>query len=494
MIYTLYLTNKDGFGDEGNAIYMSGYQIYALLLTISSIGIPNAIAKLISEKNSIKDYINRDRILKISLIIFGTVGFVSGIFLWKFSSFLANNILEIPKSTLSLKVLSPAIFFVSISAVLRGYSNGNDKIEITAKSQILEQIVKSFLTISLVEVISRKNSNTELLACFANLATTIATFISLIYIINRSFYIEKNVGRQPFQIEKTKNIMKKILNISIPITLCSIFGVMCKNIDSITVVKILKRIVGEKDAVIRYGILSSKIDLLIALPLSFNNSITTAIVPEISKLKAKNKVNEIANKIEFSILITFIICIPYCFGILFYSKEIIELLFPKAIRGAELLKISCFSLVFSALIQTINSSLQGLGKNKIPLYIAIISTFLKLFFNIVLIPNKYLYEKGAIISTLISNVIAFIIAFVYLNRNIKINMKKMYIFKIMLNSSIMIFLSKILKIFLEDIISQNRIITILVICFSVSVYCYLLLFVKKMQKFKKSKILENTEL
>jgi len=66
VLYSLYLTNKVGFGDEGNAIYMSGYQIYALLLTLSSIGVPNAISKLISEKNSIGDYKNEERILKQS--------------------------------------------------------------------------------------------------------------------------------------------------------------------------------------------------------------------------------------------------------------------------------------------------------------------------------------------------------------------------------------------------------------------------------------------
>ena len=66
VIYSLYLTNKTGFGDEGNAIYMSGYQIYALLLTISSIGVPNAIAKLVSEKKERKDFINLDRILNVA--------------------------------------------------------------------------------------------------------------------------------------------------------------------------------------------------------------------------------------------------------------------------------------------------------------------------------------------------------------------------------------------------------------------------------------------
>ena len=44
LIYKLYLTNREGFGDEGNAIYSSGFQIYALLLTLSSIGVPGALS------------------------------------------------------------------------------------------------------------------------------------------------------------------------------------------------------------------------------------------------------------------------------------------------------------------------------------------------------------------------------------------------------------------------------------------------------------------
>lgn len=54
LIHTLYLTNKNGFGDVGNAIYSSGYQIYSLLLTVSSIGVPNAISKLVAERVAIR--------------------------------------------------------------------------------------------------------------------------------------------------------------------------------------------------------------------------------------------------------------------------------------------------------------------------------------------------------------------------------------------------------------------------------------------------------
>ena len=54
LIYKLYLTNKEGFGDHGNAIYAAGFQIYALLLTLSSIGVPNAVSKLVSSKLAVR--------------------------------------------------------------------------------------------------------------------------------------------------------------------------------------------------------------------------------------------------------------------------------------------------------------------------------------------------------------------------------------------------------------------------------------------------------
>ena len=41
MIYRMVITNIDGFGDAGNGFYTAGFQIYTVLLAISSVGIPN---------------------------------------------------------------------------------------------------------------------------------------------------------------------------------------------------------------------------------------------------------------------------------------------------------------------------------------------------------------------------------------------------------------------------------------------------------------------
>ena len=54
LVYRLVITNIDGFGDTGNSLYGAGYQIYTLLLAISSIGVPNAISKLVSERIAVR--------------------------------------------------------------------------------------------------------------------------------------------------------------------------------------------------------------------------------------------------------------------------------------------------------------------------------------------------------------------------------------------------------------------------------------------------------
>ena len=83
LVYRLYLTNREGFGDVGNAIYSSGYQIYALLLTLSSVGVPNAISKLVSERVATGNYKGASRVFKVSFVTFALIGLFGTIFLFK---------------------------------------------------------------------------------------------------------------------------------------------------------------------------------------------------------------------------------------------------------------------------------------------------------------------------------------------------------------------------------------------------------------------------
>ena len=495
VIYNIYITNKTGFGDEGNAIYMSGYQIYALLLTVSSIGVPNAISKLISEKISLKDYTNSNRIFKLSLFLFAIVGLFGCISLFVFSGFISKEILEIPEAKLSLMVLSPAIFFVTLNSVIKGFFNGINKIKITAKSQFLEQLIKAFLTVFFVEIIGKiSKNNTELMAASANLATTIATLISLIYMcIEYLKNTDKNKIGYNYKRERILVLIRRILKISVPMTLNAILSSLGKNIDSITVVRFLKKKLGEELAIKKYGIISSKIDILISMPLSFNSSIATAVIPEIAKNKSKNDLNGMIKKIEFSLLITLIISIPYAFGCLFFSKEILEILFPKANEGALLLQIASLGIVFSMLTQTINSILQGLGKNNIPMYASLVGVIVKIFSNIILIPIYGIYEKGAIIGNVFSSIVSFIIVYRELVKTIILK-KKIFILSIkpITLSIFMIVISKMVYKFLKIYILNIRICGLISIGIAVIIYILGVFVMKMIQKNDIFESVENT--
>lgn len=359
-VYRVYLTNREGFGDEGNAIYSGGYQIYAILLTISSIGVPNAISKLVSEKIALGDKRGADRILKIALMTFGAIGLIGTLFLFFGAKYISNVILQIPESELTLVALSPAIFFVSIASVMRGYFNGRNRISATAKSQTLEQIFKTALTIAVVEILVLfYGTNVTIMAAGANLATTLSVILSFGYLgLYYKLYKRKpkRKARERVKQESGLSIVKKIIFVSFPIALSAIMSTLNKNVDSMTVIRYLKNVMTEKQATIQYGILSGKVDTLITLPLSFNVAFSTALVPTISAAIATGDRKGAAKRISFSMLLTMIIGLPCTFGMAVFAQPILELVFPNASSGAVLLQISAFTVIFSVLAQTANRS------------------------------------------------------------------------------------------------------------------------------------------
>jgi stage V sporulation protein B len=372
MIYTLYLTNREGFGDKGNGIVSSSYQIYAMLLTISSIGVPNAISKLVSERVAVGDHKGAYRIFKIAFATFAVIGLVGSLMLFFGAGVIAKQWLQIPDAEMTLVALSPAIFFVAISSVMRGYCNGRQNIKATARSQTLEQVFKTALTIIVVEIVAiLSNVSTEWMAAGATLATTLATFAGFGYLYFYYQTIRREIAAEikitvNYKYERVKTIIKKVLMVSIPIALTAIMSSLNKNIDSFTVVRSLKEFLTEDQALAQYGILGGKVDMLTSLPLSINVAFATALVPAIAAAKAKRDKKTIRKKTSFSLMISMLIGLPCTVGMCIFAGPILALLFPNASAGEAVLQISSLTIIFTILDQTINGALQGYGKLMIP--------------------------------------------------------------------------------------------------------------------------------
>jgi len=474
LIYKIYLTNKEGFGDRGNAIYGGAFQIYAIFLTISSIGVPNAISKLVSAKVAIGDNKGAYRIFKIAFAIFGLLGFIGSSILFFGAKYIANNYLQIQEAETAILALAPSVFLVSITSVLRGYFNGRENLSVTANSQSLEQIFKTIITIIIVgQIATISSNNTVLMTGAATLATTLATLFSLFYLYRYFIKRKKEVWQEVISSKKYKKdsirkIVKSIFAVSVPIALCALFSVMNKTIDALTIVRILSSSIGEEEATLQYGILSGKVDTLITLPYSFNIAFATALVPTISAALAKNEMQTAKRRIEFSILVTILIGLPCSICMSLFSKPILNFLFPNASAGAEMLGMASWTIIFVVLIQTINGALQGLGKVNIPVFAFAISAMIKLILNIVLLP--IIAINGAIISSIISHVMALIICFTSLRRNFNLFFKlNKFIFKPVIACLIMTISSYLIYLRFYESVSQ-RILLIISLMIGIIVY------------------------
>ncbi len=488
LVQTLYLTNRKGFGDMGNALYMGSYQIYALLLSVSSIGIPNAISKLISERVAIGDNEGAHRVFKVAIITFGLIGMTGTLLLFFGAGFISNTWLDIPESKITLMILSPGVFFVAVSSVFRGYFAGREQMKATAHAQSFEQFCKTAFTIVFVELaIILTSSNTILMAAAATAATSSAILMSFLYLYRyyrkEIKYISlKNAPGVKSQNTTFKSVVKTILWISIPVSLTAILSSFNKLVDSMTVVKLLKPILGEDVAKAKYGILSAKVDILTSLPLAFNVAFATALVPAISAARARKDQDTINKRISFSLLVSLLIGLPCTAGMCLYSKEILLLLFPNASEGGVLLSISAFTIIFTILAQTINGMLQGLGKVKVPAIALGIGVLAKAVVNIVLIPMEGIYENGAAIGSVICHLTSFIIVYTVLTRSTKLNFSLIGLsIKPILSTIIMSVISYGVYFVLKPFIGI-RILTVITILVAIIVFAICLLILRVFSK------------
>ena len=435
-IYKIVITNVDGFGDTGVGYYSAGAQIYSLLLTLSSTGIPSAISKLVSERLAIGDKAGAQRIFKIALSFFTVLGLVFSLGLFFGADFIASNILNIPDAALVMKVLAPGIVFVSISSVLTGYFSGQQNMKPTSIAQTLEQFLNCVLSIMFVYACVGKDA--YIMAAAGNLSTTLSILISFTYMV--IYYKRKRIVPEAGQVSPEKNktnrqLLRIVLSIAVPLTIGSIISVIGSVIDTATIsncIQIAYADTGmekselENLAMSKSGIVT-KVDTLVTFPIAINTAFATALIPAISEAIAKKDYKSANKKMKFSIFATILIILPCAMGLIVLAEPVLKMLYPAASDGAFVLQLSTISMIFLALNYTINSGLYGLNKTKVPVIALGIGITVKTILGIVLISNPYINIHGAPIGSIVCQAISFIICFRVLkaNLNLKIDKKKM---------------------------------------------------------------------
>lgn len=493
LVYRVVIVDVEGFGNTGNGYYSTGYQIYMILLALSSMGIPNVVSKLVSERIAKKDFIAANRVFKFCFVIFGALGILFALFLFFGAEFIANSLLKADGVKYTLMALSPALIVVPPTAVMRGYFTGLGSLKATSTTLVIEQFFNCVLSIGFVYACVGKD--TAIMAAAGNLSTSCACILAFLYLVffflRRKGEIKEECLAQEVKTEvKTrKDMVKTILAISIPISFSSLISVLGSAIDTVTVSRCVQNafatmgetaLVLEEKAMELYGILQ-KAETVTHLPLAISATFCTAIVPVISSAIAKNDEVEANRKISSSFFINSLFIFPCMAGFFVLSEPILKLLYPSVPDGALVLTLLTVSLPFSSINFILNGVLYGIGKTYVPAIALTVGSVLKLGLNIWLVNIPEINIYGAVFSTVLYNILIFVIELAVVRRSVKlqIDIKRCFI-KPIFSSSVM----GVAVFFAYKLCSSlgNTVATLVAVLVGIVVYGILVLITKNLSK------------
>lgn len=392
-------------GESGATDFNNAYAIYSVLLTVSTAGLPVALSKTVSEANTLGRYNQKQRVFRVAMTAFLTMGLVSFVVMWFGADWLAglmNNSHAAP----GIKALAPAVVCVGCLSAYRGYAQGHMNMTPTAVSQIMEALCKLFLGLGLAVLIMNgvllsgsQEERTSLAAAGAIAGVTVGTVLALIYMTFNYLYTRgKTNSVSQDRPESGGRIFGNLMRIAVPITLSTSLVPIINVLDNSLVLGQLQDALGMTEQASRalYGNYAVAVSLH-NLPGSFMTAFTAAIIPAVSAALARKDAGGAARITGSVLRITALLAMPMGVGLLVMAKPIMRLLYPgydTAITG-PLLAVLGPAAICVCLVLVSNSVLQAYGHVNLPIVTTLIGGGVKIFANYHLVAIPEMNIHGA---------------------------------------------------------------------------------------------------
>ena len=390
LLYRVPLTAT--IGDSGNGYYAAAYEIYNIILLISSYSIPLAVSKLVSAriaKGHVKD---ATRVLHGALIFaFISGGLAAGVVYFG-AEFFTGVILKKSLAAIALKVLAPTLLVVAILGVFRGFFQGLGTMIPSAISQIGEQIVNAIVSVVAANALFSYGKKVggvlgdvdEYAAAFGaaggTLGTSTGAFFALIFILF-IFYAFSKMLKKMVKRDKHRSTESyfEIFSVLILTILPVLLSTTVYNISSLIDQGIFNNVsllqgYSEKESNALFGIFAGKYRVLINVPLAIASAMATSIVPSLTSAFNSGDEKLVRKQVNMGNRFVMIVAFPCAVGMMVLSSPIMQLLFNDSSRTASMMfVIGGCSIVFYSLSTLSNAILQGIDRMIIPVKNAFIA-------------------------------------------------------------------------------------------------------------------------
>lgn len=419
-------------GDQGGDLYSYAYNIYMIFLSISSAGLPDAIAKIISEYNALEmeDAKNRAYIIgkKIISIISITSFLILFVFAEEIGMFIIGNIKggnTAEDIAFVIRCLSPAVLLIPFLSITKGFLQGHKYISASSMSQLIEQIVRIFVILAGSFLAYKVFRGTLSLA--VGIAVSGAFFGGLAaYLYLKRVINKNNLLKEPKTKDKITNreITKKIILYAIPFVIISVINSLYNETDQILVLRLLEYLKFDSNEIENIAAAiatwSPKICIIInAMAMGMTMSLVPTIVSSFAKKDYKNVERQINKTLSMIVFVS----LPLSIGISVLSNSIWTLFYTPSVIGGNILKLMAFSALLGNLVMIVSTLCQSVNKYHAVYIVAILGLALNAGLDI---PIMILYNKiglptylGSITATMIGYTISILVGLLILRKENK---------------------------------------------------------------------------
>lgn len=485
VLYSIPLTWM--IGTQGLGVYNAVFPAYNLLLTISSAGLPVAVSRLVARTLAKDDPRGAKNVFKTALLLLTVIGSIATIMMLAGSGLLAAAS-DQPSSRIGFQVIAPCVLIVCMLSAFRGFMQGQQNMTPTAVSQLIEQVGKVFLALPLAYFGS--TIGIAYGAAGALLGTTIVEGVALLYMIMLYFRRSSGYTAIPQLAAETNHsradIAKQLMGISLPITIGACIVPLSQYIDSTMLVgRLMSTGMAADAASSAYGLFSGTVIRIINIPTALALAVSMSLVPAISSAKAVNDSANIARQTNLGMRFAFLIGLPCSVGMsvlaeplmrFFYQGSIVE---EELILGGQLLTMSGLTIILFTVVQATTSVLQGLGKQRIPMYTLIAGVVCKIVLNYVLIAIPGINIHGAPIASLVCYSVSMVPNLYYM---LKYTQTKMNWMDWIIRPGIATAAMGISVFVMRELLPFNRLILLIEVAIGVVVFAVAALLVKAVTK------------
>ena len=493
-------------GEDGFGYFNTAYDVYNVLLMISTTGLPVAMSRMISQAQTLGNHAQIKRIYRTSLYVFLTIGMVGSLGMLFFCRQLSVMVTTNENSWAAIAALAPCVLLICLVSAYRGFFQGQSNMTPTSVSQIFEAVTRLVVGLGLAWLVmklpgeaavraqgivlasgetAQDYGDITLAAGGAILGVTLGSLISVVYLHHKFRQSNQILSLGGGPAKSTRSTMKELLSIAVPITLGSA-GLQIINLFDTMIY--MRRLTGalqwtEKMADSAKGVYNF-CQTVFALPCSFIPTITIAVIPAITASLTRKDLAEAKATSESSVRTMALIAMPCAAGLFVMAEPVIRLLCStytedKIQLAATMLAILGLTVIFNSLVLLLNAIMQAHGDVVTPVVNMLIGGIIKIIVNYILVGQPNLNIVGAPIGTFICYISITALDLIAMKRHIS---ARPAIFKNIIRpglaSAIMGAATFMVYRVLSNAISSWKLACLLSLAFAVVLYAVLVVFLR----------------